>query len=247
MTTVVAPGGTSATYKYTVNAGIAATKTINNVEKKSNMQACEFWAKLITLSSSAETAILREPKKLIVFQDFQRVQQSGMIDILGSKSFNIHSGIRRPRGLLITSEARQGCTGKLFYSSSAIVNQGGVSAMPFFGNNQLQIRLGGKNIWNWTMQYSYDLFEREIRGLNNAAGNMEPALRTGSQMSWVNWLRQNGYIFVDLSKHIEAEDNSYFSIDMDIQNKYQQPITLTAYIFYEKEVSINVQTGQLFA
>jgi hypothetical protein len=247
-------GGTGGgTYTYTINAGVQNITVGGTKYTVPAMAACEFWAKLVTLSSPAEVAILKEPRKKIIFQDFQRIQQSTMIRIAAntSNTWNVHSGIRRPRGLLICSEGYQkpgstGLAGTLF-SSSAIVHTQGASAMPFFTQSNLQVRLGGKNIWNWNLQYGYDLFEREIRGLNNVTGNMESGLRTGKQISFANWLRQNGYIFVDLSKHIEAEDNSYFAIDLDMYNPFAMPIGITCYVFYEKELSVNVQTGQLFA
>lgn len=240
--TAISGATADAAYTYTITAAVSKLGDLT-----AGMSACEFWAKLITLASPAETAILREPKKTIIFQDFQRVQQAQMIDIPPNnlRTFNVHSGIRRPRGMLITSESRQ--LDNLFYSASALVHSGGVAGLPFFTQSNLQIRLGGKNIWNWNIEYGYDIFEREIRGLNNAAGNMESALRTGSQISFNNWLRENGYIFVDLSKHVASEDNSYFSIDMDIKNPFAQKLTLVCYIFYEKEISMNIQTGQLFA
>lgn len=246
-------GAVPAAYTYTITAGVqSVTVPIAGVQTKisSGMQSCEFWAKMTTLSAPAESLILKDPKKKIVFQDFQRVQQSGMIKISpeAQVTFNVHSGIRKPRGLLITSEAFQKPGGiSLPFSSSAIVHTGGASGMPFFSQANLQVRLGGKNIWNWNMQYAYDLFEREIRGLNNAAGNLENALRTGKQIAYYNWLRQNGYIFVDLSKHIESEDNTYFAVDLDLKNPYKIPMGITCYIFYEKELFINVQTGQLFS
>jgi hypothetical protein len=243
-------GTADATFTYTINAGIASTRTPAGALVSHPMTACEFWGKLVTLSAPAETALLKEPRKKIVFQDFQRIQQATMVRIASqaSLSWNVHSGIRRPRGLLIASESYQlpGST-SIPFSASALVHTPGVNGLPYFTYSNLQVRLGGKNIWNWNMQYGYDLFEREIRGLNSVTGNMENALRTGKQISFVNWLKQNGYIFVDLSKHVESEDNSYFSIDLDLYNPFAVPLGITCYVFYEKDISINVQTGQLFA
>ncbi len=242
----VTAAAASANYSYVVTAGI--TNDAESTSILTGAKSCELWIKSVILSPEAENTYLQQPKRRIVFQDFQRIEQTGMKAIEPGMMFsgNIHTGIQRPRSLLITTQMYQKNQKTIPQSISGIVETGGVTSAPFVTFSNFMVRIGGKNIWNWPMEYNYDYYYREIVGLNSMTGNLVPGITTGDKLSYDNWFRSNEYLPVDLARHLKCDDDSFFSIDLDFKNTSKQYLGLICYILYEKEFQIDVMAGQIF-
>ena len=109
------------------------------------------------------------------------------------------------------------------------------------------VLLSGVQLYNQNYNYSIEHFYQELRKINSTNGGCSIGMSSGllSQTDF-----ENGYRFItaDLSrKPSEAVDNIAKSIQCIGTNSGLYPIDIFWFVFYEREIEVDIQTGSLIA
>jgi hypothetical protein len=115
---------------------------------------------------------------------------------------------------------------------------------PYAFIDSFNVRIGGSPLYSQNQYYSYEMFQEEIlaRGVN---GNKSPYMCSGL-INQTEWDRAYRYIYVDLSRKAgQGQDNVSKQITLDGKNASGKKLNFLIYVEYQKEVRVNVETGQL--
>jgi hypothetical protein len=108
------------------------------------------------------------------------------------------------------------------------------------------VLLSGSNLWQNNLNYTFEQFSQQLHktGIN---GGSSLGMSSGliSQNDWENGYR---FLLADLSRtSSEATDNIMKSIQVVGTNSGSQAIDIYWFLFFEREITIDIQTGSLIA
>lgn len=170
------------------------------------------------------------------------------ISALGSFSGTITPGLPNVKGLLLvpffTGVGNSGTTIAVNYdplTSPFEVAPASTSVLPILKN--LNVIYGNQPLFTSPVNMSYELFLNEIAQLGKSGGqNNEDVSGLLNERTWSNLYR---YHYVDLSRRIISDENQSKSIQVSVENGTNFPMNVLAYVFYEKEFTIDCSTGKV--
>ena len=115
---------------------------------------------------------------------------------------------------------------------------------PFAGLTNLQVYLANKPLFQYPIQYDYEMYvqEQSQLGLN---GNMVDQ-QTSGLLSQQLWEQNHRFYTVDLSRRMDSEDGSSKSVQVSFNNpSAAYPMKVIAVVYYEKKWIVNTATCQL--
>ena len=90
---------------------------------------------------------------------------------------------------------------------------------------------------------SYELFLNEISQLGKSGGqDNEDVSGLLNERTWSNLYR---YHYIDLSRRSISSENQSKSIQVSVENGTKFPMNVLAFVFYEKEFTIDCATGKV--
>ena len=242
--------GTIATSSCMLSIGVAKNSFSGTTYSHPTLSSCRLYACLYDLSPSCESMYLSKmPTKVVKYQDFMSFQTLN-IGAGGSFSQVLTNGITRVRKLIGIPQI------------SSTFNYAGPNltispmASPFSSSpatstgqsiTNFNVLLSGVQLYNQNYNYSIEHFYQELRKINSTNGGCSIGMSSGllSQTDF-----ENGYRFItaDLSrKPSEAVDNIAKSIQCIGTNSGLFPIDIFWFVFYEREIEVDIQTGTLIA
>ncbi|TYZ65679.1 hypothetical protein PybrP1_000605 [[Pythium] brassicae (nom. inval.)] len=113
-----------------------------------------------------------------------------------------------------------------------------------FGNalRNVQFTLGNKNVFTRPQDFDYELFSNEMSKINALNGDNSPALVTGLIDS-LSYSFSHKYYVADLSRLSEKDVPQ--SITISGTNISARPLDLICHVIYERELEINMLTGEV--
>lgn len=165
----------------------------------------------------------------------------------GSFSGTITPGLPNVKGLLLvpyyTSVTRS--TGNpIVYdplTSPFEVAPASTSVLPILKN--LTVTYGNQPVFTQPLNMSYEVFLNEISALGETGGQDNKTI-SGilSERLWSNLYRYN---YIDLSRRVISDENQSKSIQVSCENGTRYPMNVLAFVFYEKEFTIDCATGKV--
>lgn len=215
-------------------------------------QSCEMSICQVRLSAATRATYLGQPVKPIVYEDFLHVQNSGLTKIpavTGQVNVNITNGQQRPRGILIFPYATYGAgptsAGEKNMSPLASpYSTCGATTSPHAPLLNFNVSVGNRNLFRKNLDYGYHHFLREMYGTNAVNGNLIPGCRTG-MINFHDWNNGYGFVYVNLERHRQEDDDLSTGIDLTFKNGSNRIMSYRVFLFYEREVYLNVENGQL--
>jgi hypothetical protein len=115
------------------------------------------------------------------------------------------------------------------------------SVLPILKN--LQVIYGNQPVFTQPVNMSYELFLNEIAqlGLDGGQNNMSVS-GVLNEKTWSNLYR---YHYIDLSRRVISDENQSKSIQVSVENGTIFPMNVLAFVFYEKEFTIDCATGKV--
>jgi len=166
----------------------------------------------------------------------------------GSFSGTITPGLPNVKGLLLvpfyTSTTNQAGTGTVSYdplTSPFEVAPASTSVLPVLKN--LQVIYGNQPVFTQPVNMSYELFLNEIAqlGLDGGQNNMSVS-GILNERTWSNLYR---YHYIELSRRVISDENQSKSIQVSVENGTAFPMNVLAFVFYEKEFTVDCSTGKV--
>ena len=214
------------------------------------LSSCRLYACLYDLSPSCETMYLSKlPTKVVKYQDFMSFQT---LNVAAGGSFSqvLTNGITRVRKLIGIPQI----SGSFNYAGPGLTIS--PLASPFTSSpatstgqaiTNFNVLLSGVQLYNQNYNYSIEHFYQELRKINSTNGGSTIGMSSGllSQTDFENAYR---FLTADLSrKPSEAVDNIAKSVQCIGTNSGLYPIDIFWFVFYEREIEIDIQTGSLIA
>lgn len=228
-------------------AGLAAGACAISVSSSINAVsgACCMYVCMCDLDNGPATAYMENPIKTVVYQDFIRVQTSGMINQIpgGQMRATITSGMGNLRKLLIFPYLPASMTNG--------VSSCGATGLPYFSATACQLYYSGRPLYDKPIDYTFDMFWRENLGSGAADGCAQDGMRVGliDQSDF-----RTGYtpMVFNLQRHAADSDSVPVSLDIEFTTNWGDPepgaiptISFLAFLFFDREFKIDCLTGRL--
>ena len=115
------------------------------------------------------------------------------------------------------------------------------SVLPVLKN--LQVIYGNQPVFTQPVNMSYELFLNEIAqlGLDGGQNNMSVS-GILNERTWSNLYR---YHYIELSRRVISDENQSKSIQVSVENGTAFPMNVLAFVFYEKEFTVDCSTGKV--
>jgi len=223
------------------------------------MTACRCYYSQIQLEPEKAYKYLTEnTNKQIVYENILFNQYTS-ISTSGTFSQLVQSGIKNPIGVAIIPVISSSQTFPAVYVGAGGVAGTYVSTALGFSQYQspydtfpatysplsltnLQVTLGGVNVLNTSLFYSYENFLEQIM-LAETLTSTDIGISTG--LISQNWWEMNRVYWIDLGRGTEAEKATTRNLNISFNNNNNVAIDILVYTIYLDKFILNVETGQV--
>ena len=231
-----------------ISAGGGASVNFNLATSHS-MPSCRTYYSLIKLApAQMESYVLANREKQVVYEDFIYNQYSG----IGSGStFSqlVQSGVKNPLQVIIipfigpntlTGAAGSATVGFEQWQSPYDQTGGGGNFSPISLSN-LQVALGGVNVLNSTLSYTFENFMEQV-GLAETLTSTDFGVGTGViNQAW--WETCGPVYVVDLARGRDADKASMRNLTVSFKNNSNAILSLMIFTVYLDRIILDVETG----
>ena len=211
------------------------------------LQSCRLLLSMVTLAPEYERSYLSNPVKNLKYDDM--VWKS--ITCAAGASFDqlVFNNVSRMRKLVMLPYT--------YTSTSGLPANDMVSPFSGYGSSYLSSPLARLSEFNvnisgaqlfpknlMTISEFYNEF-KQCQTLNGGAHGPDAA--QNSLISLTDYGFQYGAIVIDLSRHVESIDSLTQTISLTFKNNTKMNLAFNCFLYFEKEINVNVETGQLVA
>jgi hypothetical protein len=264
---------TGASYTLTVALNIA--KVAGTSISHPTLQQCRLYVPLYQMNPVMEEQYLSLNRtKKIVYRDIYQYQTDINPDG-GSGSFNVllTNGIPNPKFIIVIPMIRGASSTTIaagvgassgnitgFTFNNAAAPTVAIAAptwqspftcepattSPLIALTNFNIQIAGQNMFIQNELYDFEQFTNELQSVNAINGGLVTGLTSGL-ISETDFQYLYRYYICDVSRRLPAEDRVPKSVQILGTSLSQQPITLYTFIEFEKEIEIDLITGQKIA
>ena len=202
---------------------------------------CRLYVPAYTFENSAEQSYLSLGSKKVLYSDvfFQRLR-----GVNGGYQALLTNALSRMKKLVIIPVLSASGNGTLAIEpQSSPFTTDGVGTTSACRISDFNVQLSGSNVYSNPITYSYEHFILE-HGNDSVNGGKEMGTSSG-QISLKDFESNYGYIVVDLSRRNKFDDNVPLSVQVSGTVSSAKPLDLLCYIEYEKNIDVDITTGQL--
>lgn len=158
----------------------------------------------------------------------------------------VTSGLGKLRHLLIVPQlSKQGGAAILPISSPYCSAPSCTAPCAMLTN--FNVSVSGRNLYQSNIQYSWEHWLEQISYMGGSDGNPKSELGVKSGLlSEFDWQKNHRFIYVNLSNKDESEDEIPRSVTVNFTNRCKKPLDFYFFLFYEKSVSMDVVTGEVY-
>ncbi len=109
--------------------------------------------------------------------------------------------------------------------------------------SQFNVQVGGKNIFQRSLDYTFENFIQEMASINAINGGASTGITSGlvGQYEWENAYT---YLVADLSRRLPDEDNVPKSVLVQGKNNTGVSLDFICFVVYEKKITLDMRTGE---
>jgi len=251
-------GNTPADMRVTLNVGKTVIDTVQNglltaatgVSASSGLgSSCILNVPSYTFNPSFEEAYLSQPVKTIMYSDiFQYTTPS--VDASGNAfNFLITNGISNIKSVLVIPMlknigASTSATGveSLPPFQSPYDTCGSGTTAPYAALNNFNVVIAGQNMVYNQIQYDYQQFEDQLRGVNSINGGLVDGLTSGL-IDFHKFQRMYRYYYVNCARMLPIDEAVPKSVSISGTSLSQLPVSFYVFIEYGVQVSVDCLTG----
>jgi hypothetical protein len=200
--------------------------------------------------------------KKIVYRDIYQYQT----DVDAGQTFNVllTNGIPNPKFIVCIPTLRQSAAGAFGVGNISGVIANGAAAptdgvpcpafqspfttepattSPLIALRDFNIQIAGQNMFIQNQLYDFSVFTDELQSVNAINGGLVTGLTSGL-ISETDFQYMYRYYICDVSRRLPAEDAVPKAVQILGKNTSLQPITIFTFIEHEKQIDIDLITGQ---
>lgn len=231
-------GGEVADYEEDISVKVVSNNGVVHPTKNQ----CRLYVPAYTLENSAEQSYLSLGSKKVLYEDvyFQRLRK-----VDGGFQSVLTNSLARMKRLVIIPVLSASANGSLAIDpQSSPFTADGVGTTSACRISNFNVQLSGSNVYSSPITYSYQHFLLEQDGATGVDGGKQTGMSSG-QISLKDFESNYGYMVVDLSRRNKFDDNVPLSVQVSGTVTSVKALDLLCYIEYEKDVTIDITTGQL--
>jgi len=239
---VLAVGTLTANNAVTYSLGIASI-TLNNVVYTHGLSACRLVIPSYAMHEQDASDYIEQNKNGIVVPYIDIVSNL-LTGVTTSFQWNMYNSLQNvKRVILLPFYARTTCGFDIFASPFAS-EPATTSCFPGLALSNLQIQIGGKNMFANTVETTYEMFCQEL-GKTGINGDSETGLTSGL-ISKLDYELCYQYIVCDVSRRtVDGEGLSVTAIGKYNQVGANMSLDLYAFVEVEKKVVLDVYTSRV--
>ena len=246
----------AADLRVTLNVGKTVIDTVQkstlsaaNADSSSSLSSsCILNVPAYTFNPSFEEAYLSQPVKTIMYSDiFQYTTPS--VDSPQSFNFLITNGISNIKSVLVIPLLKNiGATATATGVESLPPFQscwdtcGSGTTAPYAALNNFNVVVAGQNMVYNQVQYDYQQFEDQLRGVNSVNGGLVDGLTSG-MIDFHKFQRMYRYYYINCARMLPIDEAVPKSVSISGSSLSQLPITFYVFIEYGVQVSVDCLTG----
>jgi hypothetical protein len=222
-------------------------KQHNTLGLAHNISNARVYVPSVKLSLDAEQALISKGvSKKIQFTDF--IQTTASISSNNNLQMVVTNSIKNATGLLIVPMISKNINGSLTGANAGIANTVSVLQSPFYpavpcplSLTNLNVNVGGQNVFQQQMSYTWEMFLEQISGLKSTNGGQEYGLSSCliSKSDWENMYR---YYYVHFPNNTNDSVNS---ISLSCYNNNSVAVDLLIFVLQTKTALVDILTGQV--
>ncbi len=180
-------------------------------------------------------------KKTFRYLEYQPVEFNLSAD--ESKTITLSPGIANAKSVLLVPFFTT-VNGTTVNPWTSCFDSAPATTSPYAALKSIQLQVGNVPIFNNPVDYSSDLFFQEI-ATNGIEGGLVNELSSGLLNSklFKEWYR---FHYINISRRIDTDDGCSRSIIVQCQNATTLPMKVIAFVHYEREVTVDTNTCQVF-
>jgi hypothetical protein len=119
------------------------------------------------------------------------------------------------------------------------------STCPYARISNFNVTIGGVNWYSQNVNYGWEQYNNEIRKSRTIYGNSKRGIASGL-ITQSDWETNHCFIYVNLDRWgNEAVDNQLKALSITFTNSCAVTLDFTAFVFYEREITVNTSSGTL--
>lgn len=223
---------------------LSISAAVGNQLKK---QGCTLHCAMSEFSKAFHSSYTSgDTEKIIKYTDFLSYNNLLNVEKGQFVQHQITSGLGKLRYLLIVPQVSNKGTTQLLPISSPYCSAPTCTA-PMCVLTNFNVSISGRNLYQSNIMYSWQHWHEQISYMGGLDGNPKSELGIkGGLLSEASWLKGNRFIYVNLSNKDESEDEIPRSVTVNFTNISKKNLDFYFFLFYEKEVRMDVVTGEVF-
>lgn len=186
-----------------------------------------------------------DSEKIIKYTDFLSYNNLTNVESGKFVQHQVTSGLGKLRHMLIVPQLSR--TGTQLLPITSPYCSAPTCTAPFCLLSNFNVSVSGRNLYQSNIQYSWEHWMEQISYMGGFDGNPKSELGVkGGLISEATWQKGNRFIYVNLCNKDESEDEIPRSVTVSFTNKCKRPLDFYFFLFYEKEVRMDVVTGEVF-
>lgn len=218
------------------------TKVVSNGAYDHVKNQCRLYVPVYTMSPEAEKSYLSIGQKKIVYEDLF-VQHIRNVPAGSNFQNLLTNSLARMQRLVIVPMLSKSANGAGHWTpqESPFTSEPSTCSPCFI--RDFNIQLSGSNLYKQNIQYKYEHFLNELNGSQGVNANLTDGL-CSSLIDMKDYHNNFGYIVVDLSRRYAYDDQVPMSVQIQGNLASVKNLDLLCFITYQKDVTIDLITGQ---
>ena len=203
---------------------------------------CELNVPVYDLKPAVESRYLQMGQKKVVYNEVLLHQ---LLNKQAGSTFNdlITNGLTHMKRLIIIPTIATGSNGTLSVDPRLSPFDTVPSTCSPYILENLQVQIANQNVYANPVNYSYEMFLQEMNGRYGVESSLFAGV-SSSRISMQDYIELYGYIVVDLKRKYSSDEAVPLSVSISGKIKSLMNLDLYCFIEQEKNMTIDVATGQ---
>ena len=212
---------------------------------ESELKACRFYACLMSFTAENESRYLSSPVRSVKFQDVF-TQQGGVltnVDPGSSIQVPISGSFSRLRKIVIYPFLNSAANVIGYSPLQSVFASEPAICSPYSYIENLNVVVSGEYLYSQNQSLAFEQYH-ELLTDGSINGSLSKGLNSGL-VSQTEFENSYGFVVINLSRKQSQDDNIMRNIVINFTNKSTKKMDYIVQLFIEKEISLNVSTGNL--
>ena len=218
---------------------------ISNYVEAGLLSQCRLYVPSYRLKPEFESQLLKQsPTKKFRYNEIMNYNVLG-VATSGSINQILSNGVTNPKALVVVPQMTATASAATAVEPhQSIFDSAPGTTSPLSALSQFNVQLAGRNVFQASLQYDFEVFKNEVASACAIDGGSTVGLCNGL-LGLFEWDNNYRYYVCDLSRQASLNEGVPQSVVLLGTNLAANAMNYYCFVEYEKEVEIDMITGQL--